>query len=367
MCYRKIMDTSKFLRRYFLPFDPTTPPTLDAMPSDIAYNAGELYYFDGTSWISLTAMPDPPLGGDLSGTCSNAEVIGITGIPISNTPPIPGQVLVYDGAQYVPTTLSADPVVGGDLSGTASNATVIGIQNISVSNSPPSNNQALIYNGSQYVPTSIASGLVPEPMTGIGWTTVQPGTVTASWDSGILSIDAPIGSNSLAFLSRDSSPLGDTSQTWDVSARIWVMSGAGASPRGQCAISFQFGSGDTNRYIRACLLSNGEVGCFSNDGSGFTNHGFIFGPTLVNLVSGDVWIRLTRTNEGKFVIWWGMGNAGAVPTWWIRVVVVDRIGLNAALELPTIGIYSGWFGEGALTTAWNVDILAIRTSWIGLL
>ncbi len=111
MCYRKIMDTSKFLRRYFLPFDPTTPPTLDAMPSDIAYNAGELYYFDGTSWISLTAMPDPPLGGDLSGTASNAEVIGITGIPISNVAPVIGQVLVYDGAEYVPTTLSADPVV----------------------------------------------------------------------------------------------------------------------------------------------------------------------------------------------------------------------------------------------------------------
>jgi hypothetical protein len=87
----------------------------------------------------------------LSGTTTNAEVIGIAGIPVSPTPPLVGEALIFDGLEYIPTPIS-DPPVGGYLSGTASNATVIGIQGVSVSNTAPVLGEALIFDGNEYSP-----------------------------------------------------------------------------------------------------------------------------------------------------------------------------------------------------------------------
>jgi hypothetical protein len=67
-------------------------------------------------------------GGDLSGTNTTQNVIGIQGIPVVSTTPTTGQVLEYNGTNYVPTTPNAAFVAGNDLSGTVTSQTVIGIQ-----------------------------------------------------------------------------------------------------------------------------------------------------------------------------------------------------------------------------------------------
>lgn len=46
-----------------------------------------------------------PLGGDASGTVPAVTVVGIQTVPVSSTPPTPGQALVDVGGVYTPTTI----------------------------------------------------------------------------------------------------------------------------------------------------------------------------------------------------------------------------------------------------------------------
>src|SRR5260370_5407321 len=48
----------------------------------------------------------PAAGGDLSGTLSNATVVGLQGTPLVNTPPTNGQVLRFNGSNWAPTTIA---------------------------------------------------------------------------------------------------------------------------------------------------------------------------------------------------------------------------------------------------------------------
>jgi hypothetical protein len=59
---------------------------------------------------AMEALPtDPAVGGDLSGTISNATVEAIQGVAVSATPPSDGEVLVYDSVAtaWVPDTVAA--------------------------------------------------------------------------------------------------------------------------------------------------------------------------------------------------------------------------------------------------------------------
>lgn len=68
------------------------------------------------------------LAGDLAGTASSPSVTGIRGISVSGTPSA-GQVITAssstDASWETPSGGGGDPVVGGDLSGTASNAQIV--------------------------------------------------------------------------------------------------------------------------------------------------------------------------------------------------------------------------------------------------
>jgi hypothetical protein len=99
----------------------------------------------------------------------------------------------------------------------------------------------------------------------------------------------------------------------------------------------------------------------------FVDHGFVAGPSTAQLGAGQLWLRLTRTVDGAFVAWWGIGTAGAVPTAWTRTHRVDLPTAIPALGTPPIVLSAGHLGLGALAAQWTVDVLAIRTSWQGSL
>ncbi len=203
-----------------------------------------------------------------------------------------------------------------------------------------------------------------DPMTGTGWTATVPGTVTVTWGAGKLTLAAPIGTTTQSRTVRDATPFGSTSQEWQLLARVQVTAGAAA---GGDVAQLQVGFGaDANNRVVLCLLNNGRMGAFSLVGGALTDHGFAAGPSTAEMAAGDLWVRMTRTVEGAFVTWWGIGVAGAVPTVWTRRQIVDRQQLLPVIDGGRTWIESGTFSV-ALLVAWDVDVLAIRTSWSGSL
>ena len=104
----------------------------------------KIYYNDGSSSQWVDAFPvaepgatDPAMGGDMTGTASNAQIaagavdtaeiatnaVGITELNVTDG--TTGQVLTTNGSGTLSfTTISADPTMGGDMTGTASNAQI---------------------------------------------------------------------------------------------------------------------------------------------------------------------------------------------------------------------------------------------------
>lgn len=92
-------------------------------------SAGQVLKTDGSGTLSFTTIDAgaTAVGGDLTGTVSNAQIgankVGIAELNLSDG--TAGQVIKTDGSGTLSfTSVSSDPPVGGDLSGTASNAQI---------------------------------------------------------------------------------------------------------------------------------------------------------------------------------------------------------------------------------------------------
>ena len=203
-----------------------------------------------------------------------------------------------------------------------------------------------------------------DPMTGSGWTATTPASTTATWSGGVLSIVASAGATGVASVTRDAIDTGATS--WDLAVRIDVVAGDGMGvPRGMALVGWRV---DASNYSVTTLRSDRRVGHFTSAAGSFTNHGEVAGPSSGDLTGGQFWLRHTRGTDGKFVSGWGVGTGGATPTVWTRLFVVDSAALITAVPSTAPAIVgSGAYGEGALTSAWSVDVLAIRPSWQGSL
>ena len=212
----------------------------------------------------------------------------------------------------------------------------------------------------------VSGATVAEPMTGTGWTTTQPGTVTATWGSGKLVIDAPTGENTITFVTSNATRLGASASQWDLCARVDIVAGDGVAPAAQALFGFYV---DANNYILLSYrLDDRTVGLFTNVSSSATDHGFVAGPSSGQATGAQLWLRVSRLISGEVAVWWGVGTAGAIPTGWTRTHLIDRPAL--ALAVPTTcSLYAGmgWFGLGPLSAQTTVDVLAIRTTWQGSL
>ena len=65
-----------------------------------------ILYCDGTNVQELSAASTGgtvDIGGDIGGTSSSPEVIGIEAVPISAAPTVVGEALVYNGTDWVPS------------------------------------------------------------------------------------------------------------------------------------------------------------------------------------------------------------------------------------------------------------------------
>jgi hypothetical protein len=142
-------------------------------PGDAA--AGKFLKADGTWAITPAAGGGFSPGGDLSGSSSSQQVIGLQSKPIDGGP-TDGNVLKYSASsgKWEPTPLPMGAfAAGGDLSGTSSSQQVIGLQSKPIDGGP-TDGDALQYSSSsaKWEPTALALRsrqiLTTAPVTGGG-------------------------------------------------------------------------------------------------------------------------------------------------------------------------------------------------------
>jgi hypothetical protein len=205
-----------------------------------------------------------------------------------------------------------------------------------------------------------------DPLTGTGWTTTPESGVTVTWSGTALTLAAAAGVTSLGFVTRDATPLGASSTSWEIAVRLRVTAGDGlGAPRGFFLMGFYF---NASNYSLSTLRSDRFVGMFTNASGGFTNVGETTGPSSGDLTGGQFWLRHSRTQQGLFISWWGVGTGGALPTVWRQLYTVSNVSLMTALPTTTtIYVGSGAYGEGAIGSPWTVEVLAIRMTSVGSL
>ena len=164
---------------------------------------------DGNENLIFTNLPDvsgSSIGGDLSGTIGNAQLVAnsVTVTELAVNEGINGQVLSTNGTGTLSfINVSSDPTLGGDLSGTASNAQIsankINIAELNVSDG--TSGQVLATNGSGdlYFTTNSSAGSGSSVF-------VENNFVGNSNTIFTLSVDAPMEESLLVFIDGVSQP-----------------------------------------------------------------------------------------------------------------------------------------------------------------
>ena len=214
-------------------------------------------------------------------------------------------------------------------------------------------------------PAGVPGAVIAEPMTGTGWTTTPVGgaDVSATWGGGKLTLSVPIGSNDGMNITRDVTPLDARATQWDLAVRVQVTAGDPTTPQAMLILQWQE---DAGNFFRVVLISDRSILCGSGVGASYVDHGLAYGLSSGETTGGQLWLRLTRLEDGRIAAWWGVGVAGALPTAWTRTHLIDRAALTLAVSSQAkLLMYFGWYGLGVTGSTWTVDVLAIRTSWRG--
>ena len=131
-----------------------------AVASTAPTNGQVLSWSSGlTAWVPTNTGSGTFLaGGDLSGTDSSQQVVGLQNRPLLATAPTNGQAIVWDGSAWAPGSVAASVTFAGDLSGNTSTQTVTGIRGFNVLATTPTIDQVLTFNGTNWAPAPAPTG-----------------------------------------------------------------------------------------------------------------------------------------------------------------------------------------------------------------
>lgn len=201
---------------------------------------------------------------------------------------------------------------------------------------------------------------VVDGLAGAGWTAAAtPSGTSATWTNSTLVLSVPNGTTGIV---RQQSvvtvPSGSTG--WDFAVRLQATTGSGTTSA-LVGVYWNLNS-DATQYFGANIRGDGAIYVSWNTGSAGSNP---FAATTLSLGGGQSWVRLSRTTAGAWVVWYGEGAAGALPTAWARRYVLDTA--DGALATPyAVQIIAGG-DPGAPSVDWVATVRAVRTTWSGSL
>lgn len=221
--------------------------------------------------------------------------------------------------------------------------------------------------GGSSVTISTPGATIAEDMTGTGWTATTPAGMTATWASSKLTLSGTAGTGTTGDVSRPS-VLDPGAQSWELVLRLQMTAGYNSGlSYSQSGYLLTMAHLSASNYVGFILYSNGLIGGFTTIGGVFTNLGPLSPPpSQAQVTGGQWWIKLRGDTSGRWVLSWGVGSAGALPQAWQRVAVVDSAPLSAA-AMATANWRLNFGSETTRAQLTTIDVLAIRSTWSGLL
>lgn len=199
-----------------------------------------------------------------------------------------------------------------------------------------------------------------DPMAGAGWTAAAtPSGTSATWTSSTLVLSVPNGTTgTVRQQSVVTVPSGSTG--WDFAVRLQTTTGSGATSAA-VGVYWILNSGAT-QYFGANIRGDGAIYVGWDTGSAGSD---AYAGTTLSIGGGQSWVRLSRTTAGVWIVWYGEGLAGALPTAWARRYVYDNIAGAVAAPYAVQIIAAGV--SDAPSVNWVATVHSIRTTWSGSL
>ena len=201
---------------------------------------------------------------------------------------------------------------------------------------------------------------VVDGLLGTGWSAVAtPAGTSATWTASTLVLSVPSGVSGTVRQQHDDE-IGAGALAWDFAVRLQATTGSGTTTA-VVGVYWIFNGGATE-YFGVNVRGDGAlyVGWATP-----TLGSDAYASTTLSLGGGQSWVRLSRTEAGQQVVWYGEGSGGALPTQWARRYVLDTAeGASVrpvAVQIVAAGV------SGAPSVDWGATVRAIRTTSAGAL
>lgn len=203
---------------------------------------------------------------------------------------------------------------------------------------------------------------IVDPLTGGDWTETEAASTSATIGGGLATLTALSGATGRVEIQQPA-PIPSTAQRWSYAARVDVVAGDITSSTGYVLLA---ALANTSNFVYLRLSASNITVVYAIGGSETTSTHTA--PTDVQRTGGQLWLCLSGSAEGRWSARWGVGSAGAVPTVWTTLTILDVPALSAAV--PATAGPELWVGSVAgapLAATHTAEVLAFRSTWDGSL
>ena len=201
---------------------------------------------------------------------------------------------------------------------------------------------------------------VVDGLLGGGWSAAAtPAGTSVTWTASTLVLSVPSGVSGTVRQQHDDE-IADGATAWDLAVRLQATTGSGTTTAA-VGVYWIFDGGAT-QYFGVNVRGDGAIYVgWATPTSGSD----AYAATTLSLGGGQSWVRLSRTEAGQKVVWYGEGSGGALPTQWARRYVLDTAE-GASVRPVAVQLVASGVG-GAPSVDWVATVRAVRTTSVGSL